>query len=334
MKRFLILSFLLLIQYVGFAQDPHFSQFFASPLTLNPALTGKFNGDYRLAGNHRNQWPSINNAFITNTASIDFHILQNKVSDNDAIGVGFSFLNDNSANSAVKFNYASISTAFHKGLDEDGNNQLSIGVQATYSNMLINTTSLKFEDQLTTLGFTGTTSEVFNNSTLQSSYFDLNAGVLFNGSTGDNNNYYGGISMYHINKPSQKFTGTEYSLNSRITAHFGGYYMFNDNFGFHLSGLHSIQGKSNETVIGGAAEFIANSDLRNRVSIYAGTWLRLNDAFIPYLGIEYSNTRLGISYDVNTSSLQTASASKGGLEISLIYNHPTNTDRPIACPKF
>ena len=334
MKKFSLFFITIFISVVGFAQDPHFSQFFASPLTLNPALTGKFNGSYRIAGNHRNQWPSINNAFITNTASIDFHILQNKISDNDAWGVGFSFLNDNSANSAVKFNYASISTAYHKGLDEDGNNQLSIGVQGTFSNMLINTVNLKFEDQLTTLGFTGTTSEVFNNSTLQSNYFDLNAGVLFNGSSGDNNNYYAGISMYHINKPYQKFTGTEYSLNQRFTAHFGGYYMFNDGFGVHLSGLHSIQGKSNETVIGAAAEFVVSPDYNNRISVYAGTWLRLNDAFIPYVGLEYSNTRLGISYDVNTSSLKTASVSKGGLEISLIYNRPTNNDKPIACPKF
>ena len=60
---------------VSLAQDPNFSQFFASPLTLNPALTGKFDGTFRLAGNYRNQWPSINNAFVTKTASADFHLL-------------------------------------------------------------------------------------------------------------------------------------------------------------------------------------------------------------------------------------------------------------------
>lgn len=334
MKQFFLFFILIISSFVGYAQDPHFSQFFASPLTLNPALTGKFNGDYRIAGNYRNQWPTINNAFITSTASIDFHILRDKIPVNDSWGVGFSFLNDNSANGAVKFNYASFSTAYHKGLDEEGNNQLSIGLQGTYSNMLINTGNLKFEDQLTTLGFTGTTSEIFNNSTLQSSYFDLNAGVLFNGSTGSNNNYYAGVSMYHINKPSQKFTGTEYSLNSRFTIHAGGYYLLNPNLAFHGSGLISMQGKSSETVIGGAVELIPNPDASNYVSFYAGTWLRLNDAFIPYVGLEFSSMRLGISYDVNTSSLKTASVSRGGLEISLIYSKQTNTDRPVACPKF
>ena len=65
------------------AQDPNFSQFFASPLTLNPALTGKFDGVYRVAGNYRNQWPTINNAFVTKTASIDIGILKNRLADID-----------------------------------------------------------------------------------------------------------------------------------------------------------------------------------------------------------------------------------------------------------
>ena len=34
------------------AQDPNFSQFFASPLTLNPAMTGLFDGTFRVAGNY------------------------------------------------------------------------------------------------------------------------------------------------------------------------------------------------------------------------------------------------------------------------------------------
>jgi len=65
------------------AQDPGFSQFFASPLTLNPALTGKFNGVVRVAGNYRNQWPTINNAFITSTISVDAPILTGKLPEND-----------------------------------------------------------------------------------------------------------------------------------------------------------------------------------------------------------------------------------------------------------
>jgi len=334
MKYFFTIIIFIFLSGIVKAQDPHFSQFFASPLTLNPAFTGKFNGNYRLSANYRNQWPTINNAFITSTGSVDFHVMENKIPSNDMFGMGFSLLTDNSASGAVKFNYASFSTAYHKGLDEDGNNQLGVGLQATYSNMIINTSNLKFEDQLTTLGFTRTSLENFAGATLQSNYLDLNAGILYNGSSNENNNYYFGISAYHINQPKQQFAGNSYPINTRITAHAGAYFLLNENFGLHFSGLHSTQGGTTETVIGGAAQFIANPTAASPVSIYAGSWLRLNDAIIPYFGLEFSDARLGISYDVNTSSLKTASLNKGGIEISLIYTHQPNTERPINCPKF
>lgn len=334
MKKIFVTLILALLSSIVIAQDPHFSQFFASPLTLNPAFTGKFNGNYRLAGNYRNQWPSINNAFITSTASIDFRILENKIRNNDLFGVGFMFLNDKSANSAVKLNYASFSTAYHKGLDEDGNNQLGIGLQATYSNMFINTSNLKFEDQLEATGFTGISKETFDGATLQSNYFDLNAGILYTGSSNETNNYYVGLSMYHINSPKQKFAGNDYTLSPRVTAQAGYYFMFNENVGLHLSGMHSTQAATTETLVGGAVQLVANPNTNSPVNIYVGSWVRFKDAIIPYVGLEFSNTRLGMSYDVNTSSLKTATINRGGLEISLIYSHQPNTDRPINCPKF
>jgi type IX secretion system PorP/SprF family membrane protein len=318
----------------AFAQDPHFSQFSSSPLTLNPAFTGKFFGTYRVAGNYRNQWPTINNAYTTATASIDFHIMQNKIAANDTWGLGFVGYNDNSANGAVKFSYASISTAYHKGLDEDGLHQLGAGFQVTYANMLINTSELKFEDQLTSSGFTGITSELFNTSTLKSNYIDVNAGILYNGSTAERNNFYFGISMYHINRPKQAFTGAQYVLNPRTTFHGGGYFPLGTNSTLHLSAMQMFQGGASETILGGAIQLVANPDVEKPASLYFGSWVRLNDAIIPYLGLEFDDMRIGITYDYNSSALKTASQNRGGIEISLIYIRRPTTDKPVNCPKF
>ena len=316
------------------AQDPHFSQFFSSPLTLNPAFTGKFDGALRVMGNYRNQWPTINNAFTTATVAADFHILEKTIASNDTWGVGFVGYNDNSANGAVKFNYGSFSTAYHKGLDEEGNHQIGIGFQATYANMLINTAQLKFEDQLTNAGFTGITSEVFNNATLKTNYLDLNAGFLYNGSTSDKNNFYFGLSLYHINRPKQEFTGAVYNLNPRATMSAGGYFPVSPTSLIHISGLQMYQGGASETMIGGAYQFIADAAAFKPTSVYAGAWMRINDAIIPYLGLEYDDFRLGVSYDYNTSSLKTASLNRGGIEISLIYINRPSSDKPVNCPKF
>jgi type IX secretion system PorP/SprF family membrane protein len=331
-KVFFLLIFLGAIAQVK-AQDPHFSQFFASPLTLNPALTGKFEGDLRITGNYRNQWPTINRAFTTTTVSADMPILRNHISSTDTWGIGIMGYSDQSANSALKFNYLSLSTAFHKGLDEDGFSQIGAGFQASYSNMLLNVLDLKFEDQLTPFGFTGTTSEVFNNSTLKNNYFDLNAGVLYTGSTSDKNNFYAGVSMYHIIRPKQHFTGTFFLLNPRTTFHGGGYFPAGNTGTIHLSALYSMQAGASETVFGGAYEVpFAEGD--KPTSIYFGSWIRLNDALMPYLGLEFSDFRLGITYDVNTSSLKAASQSRGGIEISLIYIKKTPGVRGVPCPKF
>src|SRR3954469_10407053 len=162
MKFFITIFFIALASTVT-AQDPHFSQFFSSPMTLNPAFTGKFDGVMRAAANYRNQWPTINRAYETGTLSVDFPILSNHIPSTDTWGIGLMGYTDKSAAGAVAFNYFSLSTAYHKGLDEDGYKQLGAGFQATYSNFLINTSKLTFEDQLTPYGFTKPTEEVFNN---------------------------------------------------------------------------------------------------------------------------------------------------------------------------
>ena len=56
------------------AQDIHFSQFYFSPLSLNPANTGNYKGDYRLFGNYRSQWRDISKAYNTFSAGGDFNI--------------------------------------------------------------------------------------------------------------------------------------------------------------------------------------------------------------------------------------------------------------------
>ncbi len=337
MRNTILLFFFLFSAVALRAQDPHFSQFFSSPLTLSPAFTGKFDGTVRVAGNYRNQWPTINRAYQTGTVSVDFPILKKLIDFRDTWGGGITGYTDKSADGAVSFNYVSLSTSFHKGLDEDGYKQIGIGVQGTYSNMLINPSQLKFEDQLTPLGFTGVTSETFGNSTLNQSYFDLNAGILYTTSSSDKNNLYFGLSLYHINRPRQNFnSGAYYLLNPRATFHAGGYLPIGDLTTLHLSALFSSQAKASETLIGGAVQFATTDDatVENPVSFYAGTWLRLGDALIPYIGLEYNSMRFGVTYDINTSDLKAASQSRGGIEISLIYIKKPAGSKGLPCPKF
>lgn len=318
------------------AQDPNFSQFFASPLTLNPALTGKFDGQYRVAGNYRNQWPTINNAYITGTTSFDIGILRNFIPEVDQFGVGVMAFSDKSGNGTLTNNYLSLSTAYHKGLDEDGYNQLGAGFQATYVSKRLDVTGLKFEDQLRADGFTGLTNESFNSNQLNVSYVDLNAGILYNGSSNGFNNYYVGVSMYHINRPKETFQQGEYLLGPRITFQAGARFPSGDYNSIHLSANHSRQSNAVNTVFGGAYSLNLNDNEAAPTNLYVGSWFRVGDAIIPYIGLEFNELHFGATYDVNVSSLKPASNMRGGAEISLIYIRQARDPyaKKLNCPKF
>jgi type IX secretion system PorP/SprF family membrane protein len=316
------------------AQDPHFSQFFASPLTLNPAFTGKFDGLWRLAANHRDQWPSIPKAYVTSTASIDFPILKSKIADNDVFGVGISGLSDASANSILKLNYGSLSMSYHKALDEDGYSTIGAGFQGTFSSMNLDVSKLEFETMLTQNGFTDLSKrEVLSNGNNQN-YFDVNAGLLYSGSTNGINNFYLGTSMYHINRPKVSFKDKNWYLGGRITIHGGGSFPIGDVLMVHTSVIHQIQAKASETVVGGALSYNLNGDPDNPSSVNFGSWIRFNDAIIPYAGLEVGGLRIGVTYDFNISNLKAATGSRGGSEFSLIYIKRQPDNKGIPCPKF
>lgn len=332
----ILLTFFLCSQHL-LAQDPNFSQFFVSPLTLNPALTGKFDGNYRVAGNYRNQWPTINNAFRTGTVSMDLPIMGNRISEIDRWGVGIMAMNDKSGNGILSNNYLSLSTAYHKGLDEDGYHQLGFGFQGTFAQARMDGTKLNLGDELDVNGtWTNPTQDPLNNVVYNKNYFDLAAGIFYNGATSDYNNFYFGLSMYHINRPKESFTDALFLLNARFTVQAGGYFPVGETTTLHLSAMNSLQGRARNTLTGGALAFNLNQDDYAPSYLYLGSWYRWGDALIPYLGLEVNDFRFGLSYDVNVSSLRPASNTRGGVEISLIYvRRPGDPNRrKLNCPIF
>ncbi len=335
-RKLVIFLCIVLIHSNLFAQDPGFSQFYSSPLTLNPALTGKFDGTLRVAGNYRDQWPAINKAFITSTISLDAPILGSRISERDTWGLGFMAMTDKTASGVLTSNYLAFSTAYHKGLDEDGLHSIGVGFQGTYASKRLNGTELHFEDGLQLDGtWKPSPSEPINSQVIGVNFFDFNGGILYNGSTNGYNNFYVGTSFYHINKPKQSFQGGIYTLSPRFTIHGGGSLPIAQNAVLHLSALHSSQAGANVTVIGGAVALNATGDEDNPTNLLVGSWFRFGDALIPYVGLEFNSFHLGATYDVNTSSLRPGSLSRGGLEISLIYiKRPPDGRKRVPCPKF
>jgi type IX secretion system PorP/SprF family membrane protein len=334
------LSFLIVLmifcKHNGFGQDPHFSQFFVSPLTLNPAYTGKFDGSYRFSGNLKKQWPTINNAFTSSTAAIDFGILKNRIPEHDTWGIGFLALNDQSGNKILNNSYYTISTAYTKALDEDGKHQVTVGFQGSFVSKRLDLRRADLEDELTSLGFTGLTRESFAANPFSINYFDLNTGFMYALSTDGDNSFYVGASVYHLNRPSETFYGGSYLLNQRATIHGGAFLPLGGNKSFHISLMHQTQGAARETLAGGAFAFNLNGSYENPLELYTGGWYRLGDAIIPYIGLEVNRFRFGVTYDINQSTLRPASVSRGGTELSIIYTNGLRDPfkKKLNCPIF
>jgi type IX secretion system PorP/SprF family membrane protein len=342
-KYFQIFILLLFLRNVVIAQDPSFSQFFASPLTLNPALTGKFNGDLRVAGNYRNQWPDVNKAYITSTISVDLPILQSVLRQDDRWGIGMMAMTDKTANGILTCNYAALSTAYHKAIDENGLHQISVGFQGTYANKVLDGPRLHFVDGLQLDGtWLPSATEPVNLQVVTASYFDMNAGVLYNGSFNGTNAVYFGASMYHINQPKESFLGVDnITVPTRLTIHGGGYFpSAATGKTWYVSALYSRQATASELVFGGALELSASEDENKPVNVYIGAWARANnvsDAIIPYAGLDYGSFSLGMTYDINISGFKVATQQRGGFEISLIYivkKSDSNASDKVQCPRF
>lgn len=170
------------------------------------------------------------------------------------------------------------------------------------------------------------------------SLFDFNAGIFYSGQLVKKLTVYGGFSYYHIGEPNQSvYTGQEFSLPSRTVVHGGLDWQVSKRVSLLPGVIYMSQAKAKEVNFGTNLGFMLSDRFGKEIDIFAGLWYRANDGVIPMIAFELmKRLRIGFSYDVNTSSLNVASNSKGAYEISLIYIGRILKPRPINlfCPRF
>ncbi len=309
------------------AQDPQFSQFYANPLYLNPALTGAPICP-RLIANYRNQWPSVENAFITYNASYDQYVefLHG--------GVGLLFTADRAGGGNL--NTTMISLLYTYKFNITSRIYASAGVQVGYYQRRLVWENLLFEDMIDPQsGFVLPTSEKQPDQS-RVGVPDFSAGIFI----GYEDIIYGGLSVSHLTQPNIGFYSDNTSqLYMKITVHAGsvinlrkgGDYDEDKEFSISPNILYQQQFKYHQLNVG----FYLTFD-----PIIGGLWFRHNfenaDAVIPFVGIHYKNLRVGYSYDITLSNLKGASG--GAHEVSASWQFPCiekrRRIRAIKCPRF
>lgn len=299
------------------SQDIHFSQFYNVPMFFNPASTGNFDGDWQASAGYRNQWKSIAQPFRTLGVSYErqFYI------HNQHLSGGVYILNDNSGDIALKSNQFVLSGAYHRTVN---NNRLHGGFQVGYVHKAVDFRDITFPGQ-----FDPVTGKF--NSTLPSgvedgdrlSYLDVNFGLLWQKKIGRFMPE-AGVSMYHLNRPKESFYGEDIRLPAKMAVQAGIKYDISPNL-FITPRLFLLnQAKAKDYIAGANAGMTLSPNTSGVREVNAGVFVRTTianntDAVIVMASATVRNIQIGISYDLNISSLNTYSNSRGAFEITLVY---------------
>ncbi len=333
-KQYIIIGMLLLVCSCFRtlqAQDIHFSQFFETPLLRNPSLAGIFTGDYRLQMVYRDQWRSVTDGYKTASLNGEYKLPIGKM--DDFITVGGQVLFDRAGSASLTQTSLLPVINYHKSVSQEKNNYLSLGFMGGVVNRNFDQSKM-----ITESGGAGSEPNVTPNYT----YLDGSVGMSFNSQLSDNqeDNFYIGLAYHHFTKPKNTFfRDPAIQLNPKWVASTGFRFAMNEFSFVTVQADHSIQQEYKETILGGLYGMklggLADDPL---CTLNGGVFLRLNDAFIPVVKLDYSGFSFAFSYDINISKLKPASLGRGGFELSLSYIGFTQRNNSalnaVKCPRF
>jgi type IX secretion system PorP/SprF family membrane protein len=329
-KKLIIFSVCCWLVGTCFAQDPHFSQYYASPVTVNPAAAGIFDGDARISGLYRQQWPQYGDPFVSATFAFE---LKPKQYQNDAVPDRMSYggilMFDRTPDGILKSQYVYGMFAYHKGLDAEGIKRLGIGVMVGYNQKAIDMAQLTFASQFQSGGF-GSGASGENISASKISSLDVHTGLMYSYNDGTTS-YYAGGAAYHLANPKNYFTGNN-QLDKFIPKRWdlnGGFNIKTGNFNYAGSAVMMVQSSSTDIMIGGAV----GVPFGPTGIFYVGSWYRVNESIIPTLNLQWQNMNVGFSRDVQVNKSQ-ALVKPSSSELSISYRPKKIRDYKTGCFAF
>jgi type IX secretion system PorP/SprF family membrane protein len=306
----------------GYSQDIHFSQYFNSPLLVNPALTGEFTGNGRFMLNYRNQWSSVtNNPFRTYSFAFDRSFLK------ESLSAGIMAFHDQAGDAEMGITQVNFSLATRVSVGQG--DYLKMGINGAWSQQSLHMAGLtwnsQFDGNIINPGLNS--GETFQDGHF--SYIDFSTGILWTHPLKKDARFNLGLSAYHVSRPVYNYFSGTVRLRIRWCLH--------ADWDIHLpekpvvvypSLLIMVQGPYHEINAGAMARLKLDNNSRytgyyKATYLFMGAYYRYRDAIIAYLRVNYKNQfNIGLSYDLNLSKLMVASHAGGGTEITLSYIIP------------
>ena len=317
------------------AQDLHFSQFFNSPLTTNPANTGFLpDADYRVGANYRNQWSSVMTVpYKTTSIFGDAQVFRDKL-ENGWLGIGGVLLSDVAGSGSLRSTKVYGSIAYHQQLGSSS--LVSAGFNIGWANKRIDQSKLTFPDQFDGKFFENPiTAVVLTNTNV--SYIDVQAGMNYAYFPQENVYINAGYSIQHVNRPKETFFNDKTNTGRIAMRHIGflnAILKVNERVIINPNAYFTTQAKSSELVFGLNGNY--NLSENGEKQLVAGLYYRVGDAIAPMVGFELNNIKFTFSYDATLSSLNKFNGYRGASEFSIVKKglYPQHGDRQTMCPSF
>ncbi|HVI43518.1 MAG TPA: PorP/SprF family type IX secretion system membrane protein [Chitinophaga sp.] len=309
--------------------DPHFSQYYVYPSWLNPALTGAFDGDYRIAAIYRTQWGNISPFKTYGVAA--------EIPTNKNINLGASVLNQSANDGGYNYTTGYVSAAYTGvKLDPLHYHQLVFGLQLGFIQRRFDPSKFTFGEQWNPVTGYNPGNPVTDGLTRNSAAsFDAGAGALYYDATpGKSYNIYGGFSAMHLTKPTDQFSPNGSArFPMRFNIHGGVKLTLSDILSITPNFLYMIQGPAQEKMFGAYGQLTAAPG----TDFLLGVNYRVKDALTTHAGFIYKTMMLGISYDINNSDLSKMAKGSNSFEISLTFIGRKKVKTPeveFVCPRL
>lgn len=356
---------LVAVAYQAGAQDIHFSQFYVSNLTLNPATTGVMPCKMRVSAIYRNQWISAvgaGAAFNTFGLGVEGKFA---VGNYDYAGAGLSVWADRAGASEFTSIQASLSGSYLKKIGGRRANEhyLVAGGQIGFIQRSIKTQALRWGAQWDGSAFSSSlgSSEDIGPGANTRPKFDMSAGLMWFSSLDKDNksNFYAGIGFQHLTKVDVSLlpiTTNNISsgdnpfeqLYTRFSIHAGGEARLARRLALVPNAAVMLQGPSAQMNVGTGVKFDFSKRAYSNQAFTVGAYVRGSnsvigdkeqagfavDAIIALVRLRFNSSAIGFSYDINVSSLSAATGGNGAFELSYVWTMCTERGRRLGCPTF
>lgn len=331
MRKFVRFSFYLICFFAfagenAFGQDVHFSQHSFTPLQVNPAMTGVFDGIARVSNSYRSQWSGLGKGYKTLHLSADAPLAKGTLKEN-FFGIGALIYQDKAGTAGFKSTIVEGSLSYTMALDDQHNHYFSLGFQAGLNQQSIDLTKASWDSQWNGDTYDPSLPSRESIQLQQFTYMDFNAGFLYYYVPDGNNTFDFGAAMSHIGSPNVSFyTLAETPLRRKITVHSSAEFdVSKDNTAFlNPKVLVMMQGNQKEIYFG--SYFRNKVQFKSKYTNYmkeayflGGLFYRWDDAVVIAARFEFNTLGIGLSYDINTTSLSTLAGSSNAFEVNVTY---------------